>query len=154
MVLKYTNRIGENYYFKAIPTKKGGLRYYTTKIEDDCQNINEIPDGFEIYGTPEEAIVALRLIVKKLFTENEISVIDKSISKTTNLKYSLIDVRENCLTIFVGNRNGMDLGEWDENYKDIMIKTQAYHPKMRIIKTKNEFIIQRRCYLGSMEDWI
>lgn len=155
MALKYTNRIGEEYYFKAVPTKKGKFRYYTTKIEDDCQNINIIPYGFEIYETPEESIVAIRKTVKKLFSNKEISIIEDAIKETTNIVYFLIDVRENILTIYIGNRNGMNIDEYDEKYRDLMIKTQAYSPRMKFIKKEEKnFIVQRRCYLGSMPDWI
>ncbi|GJM35118.1 MAG: hypothetical protein DHS20C18_41190 [Saprospiraceae bacterium] len=38
----YTNRQGKTAYFRAMPTKKGGLRYYLTHQEDAENLITEI----------------------------------------------------------------------------------------------------------------
>ena len=58
------------------------------------------------------------------------------------------------LTIFIGNRNQIDLKEWESEQRDFLIKTQVYNPKLRFIKTKEGYYVQRISYLGAFDNWI
>jgi hypothetical protein len=94
------------------------------------------------------------LIVKKLFTENEVSFVEKAIKSETKLQFTIIDIRENILTIFVGNKININFKIWDKKIDDYFKKPQVYSPKMRFIKANGKYFVQRMCYLGSIDDWI
>lgn len=77
---KYTNRKGEDHYFRAVETAKGKLRYYIVKNKAGYTNlIEEIPAGFEVVELPEEGRVIFRKRIPKKITEEEKRIVEDAV---------------------------------------------------------------------------
>jgi len=58
-MITYTNRKKETYYLLIGKTKTGKPKYYFSKKEKE-NTVNNIPKGFKIWESPENAQVFLR----------------------------------------------------------------------------------------------
>ncbi len=105
MPLSYTNRKGKTHYFRAVKTKKGGVRYYITKSPDFPNLLEEVPEGFEIVELPEEARVILRKIIPCLITEEEKYILHQAIEKYSAVEDFFIWAEKDTLSVYVSQFN-------------------------------------------------
>ena len=164
MAVEYVNRKGDTYYLHEGETKKGNPRYYFSKKKDGVL-VESIPDGHEIYENP-NAQVFLRKIPPKIFTDKEISTVEKGVRKYSGLRDFKVDVKKNAIVVFLPDQNpdflksalsrlaphigSSELGE-------IFTQVSSYSPMMRFVlvgKKNREFAVERWCFLGSIDDWI
>ena len=113
MTIEYINRRGKKHYLHEGQTKTGKPKYYfSQKNEGNLADI--IPDGYEIYETPNNAKVLLRKVLRQLITAEEIALVKNGIEKYTNMKEKrefLLDVKEKYLVVHLCEQNLENLAE-------------------------------------------
>ena len=75
MPVEYINRKGQIYYLHQGTTKTGKPKYFFS-MKQAAQQVDTIPEGFEIYENP-NAQVFLRKIQPKLISDEEIAIVKR-----------------------------------------------------------------------------
>jgi hypothetical protein len=161
MTLRYTNHKGETYYLHKGTGKKGGSLYSFSKKEEGAP-VKSIPKGHEIYENP-NGRVFLRKIVPKKITQDEVSVVEKSIRQYAKVKDYKIDAKGKAITIYLPDHEIDDLRSCfdsllfvnhallDESLKKML----TYSPIMRFIlanEKERRFRVERAGFLN--DDWV
>lgn len=154
MAVTYRNFRGDIYYLHRSKTKKGYWKYFFSKKENGTAELDEIPQGYEIYENP-NGQVFLRKITKQIIRPEELKIIEqgmKNYSKITDFK---LDVKKNLVYIYT---------VVDFNTDDVILEmignslnNKQYHSEMRFRLDYEEprtFSVERYNYLGSIDDWI
>ena len=163
MPVKYINRKGHTYYLHQAKTRTGNPKYFFSMRKEGLL-VDKIPDDYEIYENP-NAQVFLRRAQPKIITDEEILVVKKGIDSYCDLKYYQIDVKKETIIVFVADQDVETLSKLlDTGYtknrqkvQDVLSKSITYSPILRFIlidEEKRKFIVQRYCFLGSIDDWI
>ncbi len=163
MPIQYTNRKSQTYYLHQSTTKKGKPRY-NFSLKSDGTLVDKIPDGFEIYENP-NGQVFLRKIQPKIITDDEIDMVEQKIRQYSQLKYYRIDVKKNKIAIFTADQDTMALSELlkfalskkEVDVEYLLAQVITYSPKLHFVLINEEkriFMVERFCYLGSIDDWI
>jgi len=163
--VEYKNRKGKNYYLHVGKTKTGKPKYYfSMKTEGELPDA--IPEGYEIYEQPANAQVFLRKKLPQLITDLEKHIVEKELQNAALSRWYLVDIKGEELTIFESNQDIDELKEIfgsmapsnDPSFvNDILGITVDYAPIMKFIledKEKRTFVVNRYCFLGSIDDWI
>ncbi len=155
MPISYENRKGEIHYIKAAATKKGGKRYYVVKNKEKYKPedlLEEMPEGFEFYEFPSDALVAFRHIAKSSFTDGEFAILDSVMKRHETVKDYIIDKEENALTIYIDLMD-KELFEMLDDKQIRQIK--RYDDILRFEKSENDdYSAQRFCYISRYYGWI
>lgn len=153
MPLSYENRRGEIHYVKAAKTKKGGTRYYIVKnISKPEELINEMPEGFEFYEFPEDALVSFRKILKTNITDEDFAILDNVMNHHETVQDYLVNKEENALTVYIS--------QYDEDLLSMLSddqfrQMQRFDEKLRFEKSgENIFQAQRFCFISKHWGWI
>ena len=101
MPYSYTNRQDKTHFFKAIPTKKGGVRYYITTDPHAENLISEIPEGFEIVEYPEDARVVIRKKVPVTTTPSEVDLVQKAMEEHSPVRDFIITAERDDIAIHI-----------------------------------------------------
>lgn len=160
MTIQYTNRKRQIFYLHQGKTKTGKPKYFFS-LKQEGEPVNKIPKGFEIYENP-DARVSLRRKQPKIITDEEVKILDKAMKRFCNLEYYQIDVRKDTITIYTGAENIQPLEDLfgltaKANLKELLNRYIPYTPVLRFLlrdNEKREFITERYCFLGSIDDWI
>jgi len=163
MAVEYKNRRDDTYYLHEGKTKKGNPRYFFSRKKDGIL-VESIPDGYEIYENP-NAGVYLRKIQPEIFTDKEISIVEKGVRKYSGLKNFKIDIKKNAIVVFLPDQDPEFLERAFSRFvlpgssrlDKIFAQTSTYSPMMRFVlvdKESREFIVERWCFRGSIDDWI
>ena len=164
MAVEYVNRKGDKYYLHERKTKKGNSAYSFSKKKDGVL-VESVPDGFEIYENP-NAQVFLRRIQPKIFTDEEISIVENGVKKYSAVKNFIVDVKKNGIVVYLANRDPDEFKAVFSNIvffpdspklKKIYEESLYYSPMMRFVlvdKKSREFAVERWCFLGSIDGWI
>lgn len=159
-MIKYINRNGKEYYLHKKKSKFGGFSYNFSF--DNKAYESSIPDGYEIYEHP-NAQVFLRKIKPKIITDLEVQVVKKEVKRSTNLKYVILDIKKNCLSVYTGDSHAEELRESFDSFSLLFGKSMPiekhlnYSEVMRftlVEKKERLFQTERYCYRGSVDDWI
>jgi len=164
MAVEHVNRRGDTYYLHEGRTKKGNPRYFFSKKKDGVL-AESIPDGYEIYENP-NAQVFLRRIPPKIFTDKEISIVENGVRKYSKVRNFKVDVKKNSIVVFLPDQDPdflkasllrlapfAGISELDKVFTEV----STYSPMMRFVlvdKESREFIVERWCFRGSIDDWI
>jgi hypothetical protein len=153
MPLSYENRRGEIHYVKAAKTKKGGTRYYIVKnISKPEELIDEMPEGFEFYEFPEDALVSFRKILKTNITDEDFAILDNVMNHHETVQDYLINKEETALTVYIS--------QYDEDLLSMLTddqfrQMQRFDEKLRFEKSgENAFQAQRFCFISKHWGWI
>lgn len=162
MVLTYENRKGDKYYLHQGLTKKGNPRYVFSRQKDD-KVLKAIPRGYEIYENP-NGLVFLRRIQPKVFSDEEMAVVENGIRDYADLEFYKVDVKGNAIIIYLPLQ---DVDAIKEAISQSTFKTPAqinhtlqsmitFAPEMQLILTDKEkrlFSLKRYCYRG-LGSWL
>jgi len=166
MAIQYTNRQGDVYYLHEGKSKTGKSQHYFSKSSDGIL-ANVIPEGFEIYESP-EARVFLRRIPPRIVTDDEIAIVKDGVQQYANLKFFIVDVKKNAIEVFLPDQ-GLDLAEEfcrqlgplafgrETAIKDFLIDHAHYSPMMRFVlrdEKNRTFAVERWCFRGWVDGWI
>ena len=166
MTIEYVNRQGKKYYLHEGQTKTGKPKYYFSQKKEG-NLVNKIPDGFEIYESP-NAQVFLRRILRQLITPEEINLVKDGIEKYTKMtekREFLLDIKEKHLVVYLCDQNLENLTDIfmesamfsREKVAEITLKSASYSAMMRFTledQESRDFLLERWCFRGSIDDWI
>ena len=163
MAVEYVNKKDDKYYLHEKKTKKGNPRYFFSKKKDDVL-VKSIPDGYEIYENP-NAQVFLRRIQPRVFTDEEISIVENGVRKYAAVEHFIVEARKNSIVVFLPDQDFSNLETILSRFvlpgspklKNVLARSLTYSPMMRFVlvdKESREFEVERWCFLGSIDDWI
>lgn len=163
MTVTYINRRGDTYYLHRGTTRIGKPKYFFSLTEDGVLP-ESIPDGYEIYENP-NAQVFLRRIPPKVFTEEEISIVRTGVENLSALQDFKIDIKSKAIVVFVVDQDldflkavSSRFALRDDTKVDQVLRADVtYSPMLRFVVVDEEdrgFLVERMCFLGSIDDWI
>jgi hypothetical protein len=163
MPVTYINRKEDIYYLHKGKTKTGKPKYFFSKKRNN-NLVEKIPDGYEIYENP-NAKVFLRKKLVSLITDAELALVENGIKKYADLKFFIIDRRERTITIYLPDQDIDELKSIIEGFSIVLVKDLdntiaklfTYSPMLRFTltdETKRKYLVERYCFLGSIDDWI
>lgn len=118
MPITYTNRMKKVYYLHEGVTKTGKPQFFFS-TESEGKLANAIPEGFEIYESP-NAQVFLRKIPPKIIADEELAVVKDCINKFAKNQRCIVDIKKNIITILHAENdrhetNIFEKGKTDKN---------------------------------------
>jgi hypothetical protein len=163
VMIEYINRRGRLHYLHEGKTKTGKPKYFfSIKLPENP--VRAIPDGYEIYENP-NAQVFLRKIPPQIITPEEIEIVVSGIKKYTKLDYFIVDVKGKNIIVYTCDQNVDTLieitsstyGADSSRARNAIASSLSYTAMMQFvledIKTR-EFVVERWCFQGSVDDWI
>ena len=166
MAIEYVNRCRKKHYLHQGQTKTGKPKYYFSQ-KSEGNLVDTIPDGYEIYEHP-NAQVFLRKIPRQLITSEEIALVKNGIEKYTKMtekREFLLDIKEKYLVVYLCEQNlEMLTDSWTElgmssreKVAEVILRNTTYSQMMRFTledQESREFLLERWCFRGSVDDWI
>jgi hypothetical protein len=163
MAIEYTNRKRKKYYLHQGVTKTGNPKYFFS-LQPDGDLVDEIPVGYEIYENP-NAQVFLRKTPPQVITLAEIETVKKGINQYARVNNPIVDVKKNAIIIYLCDQDAEFIeqsavtvsGRTPDKIRSIVEQSLSYSPVMQFVLEdleKREFVVQRWCFLGSVDDWI
>jgi len=156
MTFSYTNRQGDTYYFKAIQTAKGGTRYYLTKNAHAEDLIEEVPRGFEVLETIDEARVKIRKIIPLLVSKDEIEMVRQAVADLSALNDFIAYGEGNIITVWYSQFNSLAGIEEQVSHEEAlemhgeqMLRWKKYYDAMHFVlvdKKSNLWEVHRRVF--------
>lgn len=163
MPVSYVNRRGQTYYLQQRATKTGKMAYYfTMKSQGDL--VEEIPDGFEVYESP-NGRVFLRKIRPKVIADEEVEVVRVELAQFRHLRYYQIEAKGKAITVYGPDQDVEGLSSLLNLMSGVtgtvsgehLLQFLSYSPEMRFVlvdEGERAFVAERYCFLGSVDDWI
>ncbi len=167
MAITYQNRRGDTYHLLVGKTKTGKPKYYVSKKSGE-NTVDILPDGYEIYESPENAQVHVRKIRSTAILPFERELVVAGVQKATGRSHFFVEADGDYLLIYwpatdpaaVDSMFGRLLGA-----TSVLSHTMAewtrqqtrYEPLMRFVLVQAEdrqFVAERMCYRGGGEFWL
>lgn len=163
MAVEYINRRARKHYLHAGTTKTGKPKYFFS-MKSEGNLVDTIPQGYEIYENP-NAQVFLRKILPQVVRLEEIETVRQGVEKYAEIDYFIVDVKGNNIIIYLCDQNVDALMEiatsahrhTSTSAKEAVLQSLTYAPIMQFVledEQTREFVVQRWCFLGSVDDWI
>lgn len=162
-MIEYINRQGRTYYLHEGKTKTGKPKYFfSMKLPEKLVSV--IPDGFEIYENPNSQVF-LRKIPPQFITPEELEIVVSGMKKYSKLDYFIVDVKGKNIIVYTCDQNVDTLveiasstyGADSSRVRNAIARSLSYTAMMQFvledIKTR-EFVVERWCFRGSVDDWI
>jgi len=161
--MKYVNRKGQMYYLHRGVTGTGRPRYYfSRKAEGDL--VERVPEGYEIYERP-NGQVYLRRVQPRRITEEEVGIVEGELGRRRRLRYYKVDVRGKAIVIYEPDQDVEELKgvlspfglRGEENVERMVVRMLTYTAVLRFVlvdEERREYVVERYCFLGSVDDWI
>lgn len=162
-MVQYTNKKSQTFYLHQGITKTGKPKYFFS-MKSEGPLVDKVPDGFEIYETP-NAQVFLRKIQPKIITKEEVALVEQGMRQFSKLQHYQIDVKKNTIIIFEANQDVEALSEIlrfaprakEVGTENLLTRLISYSPVLHFVLADEEtrvFKTERYCFLGSIDDWI
>ena len=165
MSITYTNAKGQTYFLHHGRTKTGTPTYYCS-MKRDGQLADAIPEGFEIYETPNGQVFVRRIPPKFITDEEWQTVVDGMRTYASGQAYK-IDVKGKSIVIYLADQDSDTLArmfrdyptspEHKERMMTVLRQQLHYSPMMQFVLTDEQrryFWPQRYCFRGAIDDWI
>ena len=163
MSVTWKNRREDVYFLHEGRTKTGKPKYYFSR-SDKGMIVDNIPDEYEVYENP-NAQVFLRRKLVSLIKDEELDLVERGVRQYTDLKNFIVDRKERTMTVFLPDQDleGLkaELQRFafvsTEKLNDVLEKSLTYSPMLRFSlesEDQREFLVQRYCFVGSIDDWI
>jgi len=162
--ITYTNAKGKIHYLHQGTTKTGKPKYHFS-MQSEGILAASIPEGFEIYETP-NAQVFLRRIPPKIISDEERQIVADGMRKYASVQDYKIDVRGNAIEIHIAHQDSETFSEMITRARPDLDQTQIaalvaqavhYFPMMQFLledEQRRTFTAQRYCFIGSIDDWV
>lgn len=108
MAVTHTNRRGQTYHLLQGKTKTGKPKYYVSQ-KPGPNTVDAIPDGFELFENPVDAIVHVRKIRPTSILPEELDETIRIIRKVTGKKIFYVLREGNALVVFWPDRDPEDV---------------------------------------------
>jgi hypothetical protein len=166
MTIEHITRRRQTYYLHAGTTKTGKPKYFFS-LKSEGIPVNAIPEGYEIYENP-NAQVFLRKIPAQIITPEEIAIVQTGIEKYAKTNLFILDVKSQYIVVYLCDQVGgsaMDLdsfgflfaGKDSALAKAALARSRTYSPMMQFglhDPNTREFVVERWCFRGAIDDWI
>jgi hypothetical protein len=167
MPITYTNRKGVTYTLCQVTTKRGKPRYVFAR-EPKGELVEQIPDGWTISESV-NGIVSLVKDRPAQILAREVKLVEAAVARHPKARNYRVAVKHNRIEVY--ERVGPDAdkvlgilagfgpevsGRLDQ-LRTVMDRSAQFTPVLRFILDDVEqrtFHTERRCYLGSIDDWI
>jgi hypothetical protein len=167
MPIEHVNRRGDRYYLLSGKTKTGKPKYYFSKKLQGTP-VDVIPEGFEIYESPEGAQVFLRKEKPCHISAFERELVAEGIRRHAGFEHFIVDAQDREIVIYVAdmppNRAVDILGEFlgpfgtqHFSIRQWAVNHARYSKMLRFIledEKERLYHAQRWCFRGSIDDWI
>lgn len=162
---QHTNRRGETYYLQAGKTKTGKPRYYMGRKISGTP-LASVPDGYQIWESPESAQVYVRKERVSPITDAERAFLEETI-RQAGVKHFIVDVDGHDLLVYLLDRDPeavsglMDLFIGESASEKLAtydwVVGHANYQKMLRFRLVDEderlYSVDRWCFRGSIDDW-
>lgn len=163
MAIEHINRRGRKHYLHEGKTKTGKPKYFFS-MKSEGNLIDTLPSGYEIYENP-NAQVFLRKPPQQIITLKEIDIVKEGVQTYSEVEYFLLDVKDKQIIVYLCDQKVevlMELASYTPNkntdqVKAAILRSLNYSPMMRFVLNNTEtreFIVERWCFLGAIDDWI
>ena len=161
MAFTYTNRRGTTYYLHTGPKRGGGIQHY---VSTDAAGpaVDAVPEGFEIYETP-NGQVYLRRKKPAVIQPAELEWVQKELRHCQTSKHCyLAEASVDKIIIHEGDTHLDVLRQINIRFsvrglEEHAVRNADYMPVMRFVLhdvARRQFLPERYCFRGSVEDWI
>jgi hypothetical protein len=161
MPFTYEARNGSAYHLRTGPKRGGGVQYFVSK-KPKPPLADAIPEGFEIYETPNSQVY-LRRIKPALILPDEMALVEKNLAKLQTSKHlylaeaigPVITIHEAETGIdFIRSMNILMSPQALEDYARRSARFTAVMRFSLIDEAGRIFAPERFCFRGSVDDWI
>jgi len=163
MTVEYVNRKGRKHYLHEGKTKTGKPKYFFS-MKTEGNLVDAIPDSHEIYEHP-NAQVFLRKITPQSITPEEIEIVKAGVKKYAKIDNFIVDVKDRNIIVYLSDQDAETLmeiassthGQNSARVREAVMQSLSYSPMMQFVLNDDqtrEFVVQRWCFLGSVDDWI
>ncbi len=157
---------GKTYYLKSRITKKGNTTYYLTQ-KKDAECLSVVPAWYEVFEKYDSGQAYIRKVKASHIEPTEIAAIEKELRQNKLLHDFKLDICGDEIRIYTQESGAAN--ERADLLKGFLSATRGnpeatwnrfarYEERMRVIltqhKSEREFVFQRYCYRGSIDDWI
>lgn len=162
-MIQYINRKKKEYYLHQGVTKTGKAKYHFSQTKEGA-NVTSIPQGFEVYESP-NAQVFLRKIQPQLITNEEIMSIEHGLRHYCNLEHWITDTKKKVVSIYLPDQNVGALTSIFQEHSEFNYSKMGnalahyltFSPMLQFVLTDKQqrlFQTRRYCFLGGIDDWI
>ncbi len=164
IALKYVNRNGRAYFLQTKPDKKGISRF-SLSLKPTGEPATELPAGFEIWESPENAQVFVRRCLPSAIRPGEKKILEDAIVRETGGMLFIVDVEADSLVVYTNDaeldndanrplsRENKEMASQDWPG---FVNSGRYQKMMKFTLTdgkKRIFRVERWCFLGRIDGW-
>ena len=166
MAMEYINRKGDTYYLQQGKTKTGKPKYYFGRRLKAAE-ADALPEGYEVYESPDTAQVHVRKIPATAISPMERGLVEEAVARLAGIDYAIVDVEADALVVYLPPTEGESVGELAEVFgmrsgmieqiRDQMVRWSQYDKMMRFTLVNADerlFSTDRWCFRGSIDDWL
>jgi len=167
VALEYTNRRGDIYFLQEGKTRTGKPNYYMgRKITGTA--LDQVPEGHEIYESPERGQVFIRKIKPTKILPFERELVAEEVRRYSGIPHIIVDLEEDALIVYAPSNSAVQV---DQTIRDLttgfpfadvgrirefMTRHSIYEKLLRFELTdpkRRLFAVERWCFRGSIDDW-
>lgn len=167
MAVTHRNRKGETYHLLVGKTKTGKPKYYASKKAGE-NAVEAIPDGYEIYENPVDAVVHVRKIRPTNVTEAERAQVVAGVRQATGRQHFFAEIDGDAIVVYWPNRDPIAVeslfgrltgmpGSEAASISNWTVRHTRYEAQLRFSLSdadKRQFCVERMCYRGGEDRWI
>ena len=160
---QYTNRKQQTVYLHQGKAKSGAATYF---FSQKCEGslVDALPEGYEVYEHP-NAQVFLRKVQPRIITDRELGVVRKAMERHSGVKHFQVDVKKKTIIVYTSDEDADAIASLFQgalpavrrDLTGLFEKFVTYSPMLRfqlIDEATREFVVERYCFRGSIDDWI
>lgn len=152
MALSVKNFRGDTYFLHSRLTKKGKLSYHFSKKAEGAAEIQNVPEGYEIYEEPNGKVYLRKQTISPIKAD-ELRLIKEGMKKYSIIEDFKLDVKKDAVYIY----QVVDSFDDAPVPKSMQDKYKVYETSLRFtLRDRDErtFEVERFCYIGGIDDWI
>ncbi len=168
MGLQHENRRGLIDYLQEGKTRTGKPKYYMgQKITGTA--LDALPEGYEIYESPEHGQVVVRKRQPSSITPAEKEIVVQAVRRSSGIEHFVVEIDGDSLVVWLP---AMGVSEADSfihkvggafamararSLREFMLKQSHYEKMLRFVLANPDrrvFAVERWCFRGSIDDWI
>lgn len=168
MGLHYVNRKDDRYHLLEGKTKTGKPKYYAAKKPSAAGvPLDAMPNGYEWYENPENALVTVRKTKPTKIATFERELVERAIREQAGLEAFIVETAGDSLVVWLPNRQPSQVAgvfgslfgmgeEKSRSMSDWTAKHARYSAMLRFTlrdAEKRLFMVERWCFRGGIDDW-
>lgn len=156
--LSYTNRQNSTAYIRAVPAKKGGMRYYITKDPKSPDLIEEIPEDYEFYEYIHDGRIVFRKRKKSQIKPVERQIVEDAVANLSAATDFIVEALDKEIVVYIsqfnsigGQEENMTAEEARKAYGPSSDRWKKYYDYVRFIlvsKKPRVFVAARVAFTG------